>query len=416
MTSMDVQPTSHAEPECSRLTLDADAPLMAAGLSSAGTIRFVSRLRTMVAGKVEVSPTLIFEQPTVRTIVAHLAQITGLNKVTEQESMVSSVMELAFDSMGLQDGAMRPIRIDNCLWCIEARTHSLLPLFATPAIVGTGDVFASLARPFGSVLYYLEHPTLHAGTHVEFEGLPSYYADAVRRECTSRSWSTFALIGTSFGGFLAHCIATAADADGFAPRKLILLDPPSLFSTTNVATQMTLRNAAVALLSVLLATAGEMGNREGEQQALLESLDAEFAASPEDETAMRATERLVQAGLRQSGVAAVVRTKRQINAFADGWNFMLANRSGHYAVVGPPTWEIFLMVAEDRVPFMTRSGNSAEEASVETARWYAGLTAPRCEMVCDAVGGGHFGETVSCAMGENLAFVVALRGFLEGAT
>ena len=35
------------------------------------------------------------------------------------------------------------------------------------------------------------------------------------------------------------------------------------------------------------------------------------------------------------------------------------------------------------------------------------------EMMCDAVGGGHFGETVACATGENRLFVVVLRGFLE---
>ena len=128
---------------------------------------------------------------------------------------------------------------------------------------------------------------------------------------------------------------------------------------------------------------------------------------------MRATEQLAQTGLRQSSVAAVVHTKRQINAFADGINFLQAKRSAHGRFVKLPAWEIFLMVAEDRVPFFTHSGSSAEEASVETARLYGHLSQ---EMICDAVGGGHFGETVSCAMGENLAFVAALRGFLERAT
>ena len=152
-----------------------------------------------------------------------------------------------------------------------------------------------------------------------------------------------------------------------------------------------------------------MSNREGEQQTLLKSLNAEFAAWPEDEIAMHAAERLAQAGLRQSSVAAVVRTKRQINVFADGWNFLLANRGGRHAIVGPHAWKIFLMVSEDRVPFLTRSGSSVEEASVEMARAYGRLSQ---EMICDAAGGGHFAETVSCAMGENLAFVQALQGFL----
>ena len=52
-----------------------------------------------------------------------------------------------------------------------------------------------------------------------------------------------------------------------------------------------------------------------------------------------------------------------------------------------------------------------QESEVEAARlWYGKGT---LEMECNAVGGGHFAETVSCAMGENDAFVQVLPHMLQ---
>ena len=210
---------------------------------------------------------------------------------------------------------------------------------------------------------------------------------------------------------MAQCIASATYNDGFAPHKLILLDPPPLFYAKEPK-DFTLRDAALGLISVLLATVAEMSDREDEQQKLLKSLDARVAAWPEDEVAIRATEQLAQAGLRPNSIEAVLRTKQQLLVFADSGNFLHRSRASQAALAqsrASCAWKTFLMVSEDRVPFLVRLGSSAEEASVDAARAYGHISQ---EMVCDAAGGGHFAETVSCAMGENLAFVAALRGFL----
>ena len=83
------------------------------------------------------------------------------SSMTDVASLVFSVLESAARQDALAP-PQQPVRIDDCLWCVNARPQeqSLLPLFAAPSITGTGDTFASLASSMARALYYLEHPAL----------------------------------------------------------------------------------------------------------------------------------------------------------------------------------------------------------------------------------------------------------------
>ena len=214
---------------------------------------------------------------------------------------------------------------------------------------------------------------------------------------------------------MAHCIAIASHAMEFAPCALILLDPPPLDAPANATAhgQVTLRGAARGLLSVLLATASEMSEREAKQEQVDQLLRAEMTAWIDEEIAIHTTQRLAQAGVRQLTFEAVQYTMRQIRAFADGANFLQASREARTTPVNSRhlcPWKIFLMVAKDRVPFYSKIGSSLEEASTVAAHQYGNVI---LEMECDAAGGGHFAETISCATGENKEFVMKLRSFCD---
>ena len=197
---------------------------------------------------------------------------------------------------------------------------------------------------------------------------------------------------------MAHCIATASHAMDFAPRAVILLDPPPLVAMSSPGRSASLREAAIALLSVLLGTAVEMGDREGAFEQLQESLEEEAAAWPDDELAVHATRRLERAGLRKFTFEAISRTKVQISAFADGVSFLQASRAALVATISTklhlasieqlPPWHVFLMVCAQRVPFYSNTGSSCEEAS--TAAAHSAYGCPMLEMMCGGAGGGHF--------------------------
>ena len=55
--------------------LDAETPLMEAGVDSLAATELSSRLRSLTG--VALSPTLVFEQPTARAVAAHLLEQVG---------------------------------------------------------------------------------------------------------------------------------------------------------------------------------------------------------------------------------------------------------------------------------------------------------------------------------------------------
>tara|TARA_B100000795_G_scaffold173908_1_gene131253 strand:- start:1063 stop:1668 length:606 start_codon:yes stop_codon:yes gene_type:complete len=109
------------------------------------------------------------------------------------------------------------------------------PLFALTSLDGSGTLFAPLQAE-GDV-YALQHE--HVGTgaraalsEASLAELAAKYAalilaEMVRRDpaAPNESAAPFVLIGVSFGAFLAHHVAVAADALGHPAAGLVLLEP-----------------------------------------------------------------------------------------------------------------------------------------------------------------------------------------------
>jgi len=70
------------------LSVDADAPLMEAGVDSLAATELSSRLRSLTG--VALSPTIVFEQPTPRAVAAHLLEHTGGREATESDYIVAN--------------------------------------------------------------------------------------------------------------------------------------------------------------------------------------------------------------------------------------------------------------------------------------------------------------------------------------
>ena len=94
----------------------------------------------------------------------------------------------------------------------------------------------------------------------------------------------------SFGGRMAHLIACAAKAIGFAPRALVLIDPVPLaaaFPERVRRTRVSMRESAVAFLSLQLATLARMTESDDKFEEFNERLPAQVAAWPENELVVR---------------------------------------------------------------------------------------------------------------------------------
>ena len=109
--------------------------------------------------------------------------------------------------------------------------------------------------------------------------------------CSLTSRPLVPAVYASFGGYMAHLIACAAKAMGFAPRCVILLDPlPPYIDTEEFSRPMSRPQAAASFLALQLATLARITElRDDAFDALLKSLPLEVAAWPEAELAIRVT-------------------------------------------------------------------------------------------------------------------------------
>ena len=118
--------------------------------------------------------------------------------------------------------------IGPCLLRLRRGRSELVPMFAVHGITGLPTLFAAL--PLACDVYGLRHET-HAGREDTLRecktlaALALKHAQAMLHECERRGSFDFDLIGSSFGGLLAHTVAVAAAELGHAARRMVLLDP-----------------------------------------------------------------------------------------------------------------------------------------------------------------------------------------------
>lgn len=213
---------------------------------------------------------------------------------------------------------------------------------------------------------------------------------------------------------MAHLIACAARAIGFAARALVLIDPvPALsdFPEKIRRSQPSIRDSATDFLSLQLATLARMTERDDKITTMRDDIQREVESWREDELVVRVAERLEQEGLREFTADAVVRVGRQLEAYAEH-QWLLAENQWLLAQASAPLptaqWDTFLVLASDREQFYEKQkdlGIGIAAAGNAGARAYGSI---KLEMVLD---GKHLAVCQRCAQGEDEAFVQAMQEF-----
>jgi len=414
-------PTTMSPTPLPPVRIDLDMPLMAAGLTSTNAVRFSARLRTEVK-ELDVSPTLIFEFPTVRAINDHLAKAGVARGV---DGLAVPVLDLVKDmvsasALGRSDNT-QPQRVADCLVRVNpgfAGRH-LPPLVGAPMIVGSGAAYSGLALHISTALYYCEHPTLSKGNQVErvassLTELAAYYAMAIRTELVLQHVATFGLIGGSWGGLVAHQIAIAARRTSFAPRSLVLLDPtPPLPSVAPNVMPNPLHKSVAGLVTTVLAAA-DVGGRHDTLAEISQAVQDELAnCNSNVEAISRGTQLLVDKGVLENNVESTVKVLHQ----AQVMNQSILLACEHLAMNSPPpapAWQTLLVLASERLSFFVNGvamGVTLETAGAETARLYGGLG---CGVTQELVlYGDHLAVIQGCANAEDAQFIAVLRRSIE---
>jgi len=415
-------PTTMSPTPLPPVRIDLDMPLMAAGLTSTNAVRFSARLRTEVK-ELDVSPTLIFEFPTVRAINDHLAKAGVARGV---DGLAVPVLDLVKDmvsasALGRSDNT-QPQRVADCLVRVNPGFvgRHLPPLVGAPMVVGSGAAYSGLALHISTALYYCEHPTLSKGNQVErvassLTELAAYYAMAIRTELVLQHVATFGLIGGSWGGLVAHQIAIAARRTSFAPRSLVLLDPtPPLPSVAPNVMPNPLHKSVAGLVTTVLAAA-DVGGRHDTLAEISQAVQDELAnCNSNVEAISRGTQLLVDKGVLENNVESTVKVLHQ----AQVMNQSILLACEHLAMNSPPpapAWQTLLVLASERLSFFVNygvaMGVTLETAGAETARLYGGLG---CGVTQELVlYGDHLAVIQGCANAEDAQFIAVLRRSIE---
>jgi 3-oxoacyl-(acyl-carrier-protein) synthase len=398
--------------------VDADVPFMQGGLTSLDVMRLAPRLRAEAAGSVDVPLTVFFDQPTARLMTSYFESAGTYLGQSDAAGLTAHIVSMVKEitASRVVSKPFKPVQVAECLVCVSPGLEgaNLCPLIAAPMVHGTGSTFTTLARVVESPVYYLDHPVLATGAYSITGDVIDHYARAIKDECIRVTYDTFYLIGTSFGASMAHWIACATSSLSFAPRGVILVDPPPPFADLVPVGWETIKQDYTAgflnhwLGGARLASGGE----EDTTGSLLKALQEETNTWPEEERSIRIAESLAKEGLRGSSAQEFKAVCREVHAYGESQR-ALRHSLVHGQATPKPPWETFLVLCSGRVNFFS-SNMSGERVFSEAAAGYEAVRAffgnTRCEVVMQ---GGHLEVCERCISGQDSAFMAALRDFLS---
>ena len=269
--------------------LDADTPLVHAGLNSAAAIRFASHLRA--ATSLNLGPSLIFEFPSIRTIASHIAAAgSSKHRLTDPIALLEEVGSLFPESERVQatlgssacsaSGGFSnlpgpgtsdiPLDLDRLGASLsvardDTTAHPTLVLLRkaklpqepaslviAPSFLGDDTGYEELWQRslLQHAVFALRHNFLvsdEAVTQLTAREQLQFYATALAARLHTEP---FALIGASFGSLIAHHLMHDARAAGANPCRVILIDPPPSWPIASQLrhTAADLRHAAQSIL------------------------------------------------------------------------------------------------------------------------------------------------------------------------
>ena len=353
--------------------IDADAPLLEAGIDSLGAVELRNQLQRAVGTGLSLPSTLVFDHQTARQLALALQPDGAGQRMSAAHEPAASSHRLQEVRPAIDSRTRRSVigldaeQICTGLTCLR-RASVGMAVFCVPNANGHAHAFRGLSKVCDNPMYALIHPHNQTGSDVRAASLEVFLDDwstAILQEVGMAilHCGDFALIGGSTGGLFAHQTALAAHKRGLSPRRVFLLDP---LPPTRPLSKRVMSGGPRYVAELLIRSANEEA---------LEAADIPFdipAHVTDAELGVFVAARLAELGREVFTFAAVLERQRElattIHLMSLGDVFCSSPQA---ARLERHTGEVCLVTASGREAFyMGYCGLTRQESCIETARLY----------------------------------------------